>query len=642
MKKLLSLFAAVLFAGSMFATDMTCAEAAEAAKGGSKELVTVQGYVTAIATAWNSQYNNVSFWMADTQDGGKVLEAFRAVCEKEEDAPRVGDLVKATGNLDMYNSTPELAAKCTYEIIERAPEVELDTISVSDALKRIAEDKLGACYVKGKVMRIMTKGDDVAKYGNVNIWLRDLENENDSIQGYKIYGANNQKYTSAADIEYVEGDEIMVYANGLKLYNNSINEINGGYYVRTLSSSVEVVELDSKSAFATRDNNQWYLVIESVNDDKNNFIKLEINNERANAINGTYVIDDGRIMLGGEEVIFDGGFITMSFKEISKDGYNVYNVQASFQAGEIMFRLNSAIEIFAMDEEGEEIDLEGDRPFQPTEDGQEVTCAQAQEYTLTLPAGGDSEFTVVVIGYVTDIYADGQSFWMADQPGKDKVIQAFKFKTLSPAGVGLKEGAKVKLTGKLTHYVNSNTGASTAEVKNGAVEIIEGGEAIQADEEVNVAEALAIAQALEQNATSDKVYGITGFISSIVYAYDEEKGITFWMSDDENDRESQDFEAYQVHCSPEIGALLEPGVKVRVVAKITHFHQDAKPATEDQEAKPERTVYETVKGGTVELADGSAVDNIQVDVKAVKFIENGQIYILRNGVRYNVQGQIAQ
>lgn len=643
MKKLFSLFAAVLFAGSMFAADpITCQEAADAARNGSTEEVTVQGYVTSIAVAWSSQYKNVSFWMADTQNGGNVLEAFRAKCENEADAPKVGDLVKATGNLKMYNSTPELDAGCTFEIIERAPEVELDTISVSEALQRITDNKLGACFIKGKVMKILTKAADIEKYGNINYWLGDIDNPNDSIQGYKMNGAENKKYTSAADIEFVESDEILVYAAALQLYHNNntnqdIPEINVGYYVRTLKSSV--IDLPWKFGTAYRGEGEWTLEITKANNDTKNVLEVAFASDKANSIKGSHSIE-GSLTIEGAKADA-AGTATLAYKA-EEDGINVYDVQIFIQTADNMFSIKQDIQIFAVDEESEEIILDGDRPFKPTEDGQEITCAQAQEYAFSLAANAESELSVVVVGYVTDIYADGESFWMADTQGKDKVIQAYKFKTVTPAGVGLAVGAKVKLAGKLLHYVNSNNGQETAEVKNGAVTIVEGGEEIKADEEVTVAEALAIAQALEQNATSDKVYGITGFVASIVYPYDETKGISFWMSDDPEDRTSQDFEAYQVHCSPEIGAKIAEGSKVRVVAKVTHFHQDAKPAEGDQEAKEEKTVYETVKGGTVELADGSAVDNIYFDVPAVKLIENGQIIIIRNGVRYNVQGQIAQ
>jgi len=129
MKKFFAFVAAVAFAGSMMAaTSMTCAEAATAALSVSGnnveyndgEEIEVTGYVTGIKTAYSDQYHNISFWMADVADGGEVLQAFRAACATEADAPAVGDLVKVTGKLTKYNSTPEFAAACTYVILQGA------------------------------------------------------------------------------------------------------------------------------------------------------------------------------------------------------------------------------------------------------------------------------------------------------------------------------------------------------------------------------------------------------------------------------------------------------------------------------------------------------------------------------------------
>lgn len=640
MKKFLSLAAMLFAAVSIFAQDpiaVTCAEA-KAAMPAEKNAVTeatyiVTGYIT--NTDGTISREQQTFWMDDQPGSTKTIQGYWCnLPEGEKDIPlKVGDKITLTGQIMNYNNTAEIK-NGQVAIIERAVEVPLDTISVSQALVRISENQLGPCFVKGKVMNINT--NNVEKYHNISYWLADLDTPTDSIQGWKMKAADNKDYNSAADVEFVVGDEILVYAATLENYQGK-NEINGGYFFRTLKS--DVIELDWAFGSAYRGEGNWNIVLEKANGDQNNNVDFYITSDKDNAIAGTYSIDNGSISLNGAKSDIEEGVLALSFKEVSETGYNVYYVSISFTAGGKQYRLSSVSEIYATDDAGEEIVLDGDRPFKPTEEGQEITCAQAQEYAFSLPANTDSEISVVVVGYVTDIFSDGQSFWMADQKGSEKVIQAYKFKTVSPAGVGLAKGALVKVSGKITHYVNNNTGASTAEVKNGAVEIVDGGEEIKADEEVNVAEALAVAQALEQNATSEKVYGITGFISSIVYEYDADKGISFWMSDDENDRTSQDFEAYQVHCSPEIGALLEPGVKVRVVAKVTHFHQNA---TEGEDPKPERTVYETVKGGTVELADGSAVDNIYFDVQAVKFIENGQIIIIRNGVRYNIQGQIAE
>ena len=109
------------------ADPTNCAEAAAAALTVSKnnelyndgKVYTIEGYVTEIATVWSEQYKNISFWMADTKDGGKVLEAYRAACASEEDAPAVGDKVAVTGTLTKYNTTPEFSAGCTFVITEK-------------------------------------------------------------------------------------------------------------------------------------------------------------------------------------------------------------------------------------------------------------------------------------------------------------------------------------------------------------------------------------------------------------------------------------------------------------------------------------------------------------------------------------------
>ncbi len=630
MKKLLSLFAVVLFTGSMFATDMTCADAAEAAKGGSTAEVTVQGYVTVIQEAWNSQYNNVTFWMADTKDGGKVFEVFRAVCESAEAAPKVGDLVKATGKLKLYNSTPELDKGCTFEILERAPEVKLDTIGVSEALQRITDNKLGACYVKGKVTRIETKGDAVANYGNLNIWLRDLENANDSIKGYKIYGANNQKYKSAADVEYVEGDDILVYANELKMYNTT-PEINVGYYVRTLNGK-EIVALEwaNPDASATHDGANWTMKIKKSSSDADNVLEFVFPSDKADAIAGSYTLSSSSLKLDGASVAIVSATAMIKFKSIGSNS-NIYNVQVSVIGNEKIYRLVAEMDIYAENENGE-TRLKGDRPFVPAE-GDTITCAQAREYVLSLDDKVDG-MTIIVRGFVTEIINTEKvykTFWMDDEKGTNKTFEVAFYKELLPAGFELELGTEVIAVGVAYNY------GGTPEVKNASVTIV--GAEVNTYE-ATVDEALKVGKALAQNETTKDLYKITGFITNVSTAYDEQYGnISFWMSDTEGDG-AQEFQAYRAKCDASIVDKLVEGAKVIVTANIQNFHQDAKPAEGDQDAKPERNIIQAVNG-TVELFS-TPVDNVFNNAPAVKFIENGQIYILRNGVRYNVQGQIAQ
>ena len=78
MKKIITLFTTLCFALGMMA--MTCVEAAQAALsvGANNDLYnngavyTIEGYVTSIKTAYSDQYHNISFWIADTQDGGEM------------------------------------------------------------------------------------------------------------------------------------------------------------------------------------------------------------------------------------------------------------------------------------------------------------------------------------------------------------------------------------------------------------------------------------------------------------------------------------------------------------------------------------------------------------------------------------------
>ena len=142
-----------------------CAEAAEAALSVSAnnelyndgKVYTIEGYVTDIKEAWSSQYKNISFWMADVADGGEVLQAFRAVCENEADAPKVGDKVAVTGQLTKYYSTPEFAAGCTFEILE--PTAVENAEAEVKAIKRIENgvlviEKAGVCYnAFGQIMQ---------------------------------------------------------------------------------------------------------------------------------------------------------------------------------------------------------------------------------------------------------------------------------------------------------------------------------------------------------------------------------------------------------------------------------------------------------------------------------------------------------
>ncbi|MBR4520899.1 MAG: hypothetical protein IKO63_05740 [Paludibacteraceae bacterium] len=639
MKKFLSLAAMLVAVASIYAQDpipVTCAEAKaampETSNGVTNETYVVTGYITNTNEVISREQQ--TFWMDDEPGTKKTIQGYWCnLPEGEKDIPlKVGDKITLTGKIMNYSGTAEIK-NGNVAIIERAAVVTLDTISVSDAIKRIKENNLGPCYVKGKVVEILTKDADVAKYGNINYWMVDLENANDSIEGYKMYGANNKKYSSSADVEFFAGDEILVYATALKLYNNKVYEIDGGYYFRTLKSNTSVIDLDWATGTAYRESTGWTLEIAKGNNDQNNLVNLKINSTKKDAIAGSYPLAAGsEIVLNGTKTAITAGNVKVTFKEIGVNSLNIYDVQATFTVGEKVYRIMNDVEFYAVDENSDEIALVGDRPFKPTE-GQEITCAQAREYALSLASGTTGDVKVTVVGYVTDLYSNGVTFWMDDQQGSAKTFQAYMVKTVQPAGVGLKNGAKVKVTGYVTNYKGT-----TPELMDGAVEILSGGEEVKTIK-ATVAEAITAAEALANNAVTTDLYEITAFIADVAYAYSADYGnISLWLTDTEGSSE-QVFQAYRAKCDASIAEQLVAGAKVVITGNLKKQY-DAEKTEEDGTVKPERTILEIVNGKVVLY--GTGVDNINTDVQAVKFIENGQIYILRNGVRYNLQGQVAE
>ena len=188
-------------------TDPTnCAEAAQAALSVSEnnELYnngasyTITGYVTSIAYAWKE--GSMSFWMADTENGGNVLEAYKCAIANEADAVLVGDKVAVTGQLTKFNSTPEFAAGCTVEIIERAEAAKnLGEKTIAEFLElKNAKD---TCILTGVVSNIQNE-----EYGNF-----DLVDETGSVYIYGLLTPEGEA-KKFAELGVEAGDTLTVLA----------------------------------------------------------------------------------------------------------------------------------------------------------------------------------------------------------------------------------------------------------------------------------------------------------------------------------------------------------------------------------------------------------------------------------------------
>lgn len=120
---------------------LTCEAAAElCAATESADKYVIRGYVTNIAYAYDAGFNNTSFWMADTKDGGKVFEAFCStpIAAADKDV-KVGDYVEVIGKIVLYGTTPETVQGGTYTIIpapEAGPTTGVDNVEATVAAKK--------------------------------------------------------------------------------------------------------------------------------------------------------------------------------------------------------------------------------------------------------------------------------------------------------------------------------------------------------------------------------------------------------------------------------------------------------------------------------------------------------------------------
>ena len=76
----------------------------------------VVGYVSKIATAYSSQYDNITIYMSDNKDTEETFYVYRM---SGGETLQVGDKIKVTGNLTNYKgTTPQMNKDATYVLIE--------------------------------------------------------------------------------------------------------------------------------------------------------------------------------------------------------------------------------------------------------------------------------------------------------------------------------------------------------------------------------------------------------------------------------------------------------------------------------------------------------------------------------------------
>ena len=128
----------------------------------------------------------------------------------------------------------------------------LDTITVTEA-RALIDAAPNNTYVGTHLVKGVAAGKPYVTgsggfKGNVIVWLTDIENKKDSLEGYYIAGWNNQPWESieAAQAEIGEGDTILMVVTKMMLYTNPNNQSkiyetasNTAYYGGMLGKYVE-------------------------------------------------------------------------------------------------------------------------------------------------------------------------------------------------------------------------------------------------------------------------------------------------------------------------------------------------------------------------------------------------------------------
>lgn len=231
---------------------ITCAEAVELCGkltdgAQSVETYVITGYITDVFDKISN--NQQSFWLADTKDGGKLVQAFWANLPEGVEKFVVGSKVTITGKLLKYvkadgTVTPEIknADVTIHEVggddetpdqpIEGTPAgtgVENDPYNVAGALAYIqnlpADEKPEALvYTKGVISEVVKLGTS----GSIQFKMQD-KNVNNSLLVFYCNNLGNVPFSALTDLK--AGDEVVVCGKVVNFKGNTPEYAPGAYLV---------------------------------------------------------------------------------------------------------------------------------------------------------------------------------------------------------------------------------------------------------------------------------------------------------------------------------------------------------------------------------------------------------------------------
>jgi len=466
MKKLFAFIAATFAAMTISAEVMTCAAAADLALNGEPgdAQYTAQGYVTEIAFALKD--GSMSFWMADAVDGGKVIEAYKCVVANEADAPAVGDKVNVTGKLVKYtpksgDPIAEFAAGCTFEMIERAPVVALDTLSVAEAIATtMALDSAATSEKEYVVMGYVVDAQDFSWGSLQQLFFMADDAENTGNQVFEAYFCTAKKDGEA--IPVLNGDKIYLKGKLTKYWDKNaatpafLPEVKNGE-----AEFISMVEGDRSKPEA--ENISVAAALEIGKDVASGSTSEEVYNivGYVTAMAGKNA--DGGWAQFGNQMFWIADVMDTTLHSNEAGAFEVYQGVAPSEV-----KVGYKISVYTkVKNYNGLLESETKAPVTIIEGARidTITAGDAIAIALALEDNKTTEETYVVQGYVKKIKEaynaqfGNVTFYLADAMDSQEDVNVYRGKISAEEGAALAEGDFVAVVGKLTnnYYNNKNS-----------------------------------------------------------------------------------------------------------------------------------------------------------------------------------------
>ena len=253
-----------------------------------------------------------------------------------------------------------------------------------------------------------------------------------------------------------------------------------------------------------------------------------------------------------------------------------------------------------------------------------VTVEEAVE--LALAVSGDNVATPVyhvVKGFVNEVQTkydskyNNATFTMAQFPNEEKGdLKAYQANILKADSnkVNVKDARPtdlyVNVMGYLTKYKNA-----AQVVKGSHVAFVEAPDMDTIH--CTVAEAVAAGLKLPLDGKSERIYAVTGFVTMVDAEFAE--GIeTFYMADNAEDVENISFYALDA----KLDKAAKAGDKVVLAGRLHHFDEE----------------FVSIDGGAARIIAAQGIENVVLTEKVQKVVVDGAIYIVRDGKMFDIRG----